>query len=30
MERFDQKEPEIHFREKAQLKQTGTSEAYIT
>jgi hypothetical protein len=30
MDRFDRKDPEIHFRELAQLKQTGTLEAYIT
>jgi hypothetical protein len=29
MDRFDQKDPEIHFRELAQLKQTSTPEAYI-
>jgi hypothetical protein len=30
MDRFDQKDLEIHFRELAQLRQTGTPEAYIT
>jgi hypothetical protein len=30
MERFDRKDPEIHFRELAQLKQVGTPNAYIT
>jgi hypothetical protein len=30
MEIFDKKDPEIHFRELAQLRQTGTPEAYIT
>jgi hypothetical protein len=30
MDRFDKKDPEIHFRELAQLRQTGTPEAYIT
>ena len=28
--RFDRKDPEISFRELAQLKQTGTAEAYIS
>jgi hypothetical protein len=30
MERFDKKDPELHFRELAQLKQEGSSDAYIT
>ena len=30
MERFDRKDPEIHFRELAQLKQTGSAEAFIS
>jgi hypothetical protein len=30
MNKFDQKDPEIHFRELEQLKQTSTQEAYIT
>jgi hypothetical protein len=30
MDMFDKKDPEIHFRELAQLKQTGTPDAYIT
>jgi hypothetical protein len=30
MYRFDQKDPEIHFRDLAQLRQTGTTEAFIT
>jgi hypothetical protein len=29
MDRFDRKDPEIHFRDLAQLRQTGTSEAFI-
>jgi hypothetical protein len=29
MDRFDRKDLEISFRELAQLKQTGTPEAYI-
>ena len=29
MERFEKKDPEIHFRELAQLKQTGSVEAFI-
>ena len=29
MERFDRKDPEIHFKELAQLKQTGSAEAFI-
>jgi hypothetical protein len=29
MDRFDRKDPEISFRELAQLRQTGTPEAYI-
>jgi hypothetical protein len=30
MDRFDRKDPEIHFRELAQLRKTGTPEAYVT
>ena len=30
MERFDRKDPEIYFRELAQLKQTGSVEAFIS
>ena len=30
MERFDKKDPEIHFRESTQLKQTDSSEAFIS
>jgi hypothetical protein len=30
MERFDKKDPELHFRELAQLKQEGSLDAYIT
>ena len=29
MDRFDRKDPEIHFRDLAQLRQTGTAEAFI-
>jgi hypothetical protein len=29
IDRFDQGDPELHFRELTQLKQTGTTEAYI-
>ena len=29
MERFDRKDPEIHFRELGQRKQVGTPNAYI-
>jgi hypothetical protein len=29
MDRFDRKDPEIHFRDLAQLRQTGTVEAFI-
>ena len=29
IERFDRKDPEIHFRELAQLKQTGSAESFI-
>ena len=29
MERFDKRDPEIHFRELAQLKQTGSVETFI-
>ena len=30
MELFDRKDPEIHIRELAQLKQTGSAEAFIS
>jgi hypothetical protein len=30
MERFNRKDPEIHFRELAQLKQVGKPYTYIT
>ena len=30
MERFDRKDPEIHFRELAQLRQIGSLESYIS
>ena len=30
IERFDQKDPEIHFRELTQLRQTGSPESYIS
>ena len=30
MEQFDRKDPEIHFRELAQLKQIGSAEAFIS
>ena len=30
MERFDKKDPEIHFRDLAQLKQTGNAENFIS
>ena len=30
IERFDRKDPEIHFKEMAQLKQTGSAEAFIS
>jgi hypothetical protein len=30
MDRIDRKDPEIHFRDLAQLRQTGTIEAFIT
>ena len=29
MDRFERKDPEIHFRDLAQLRQTGTAEAFI-
>ena len=29
MDRFDRKDPEIHFKDLAQLRQTGTIEAFI-
>jgi hypothetical protein len=30
MDRFDRKDPKIHFRDLAQLRQTGRTEAFIT
>ena len=30
MDRFDKEDPEIHFRELAQLKQTGSAETFIS
>ena len=30
IERFDQKHLEVHFRELAQLKQTGSADAFIS
>jgi hypothetical protein len=30
MDRFDKKDPEIHFRDLAQLRQTGLTKAFIT
>jgi hypothetical protein len=30
MDRFDRRDPEIHFRDLAQLRQTGTAEAFIS
>jgi hypothetical protein len=30
MDRFERKDPEIHFRDLDQLRQTGTTEAFIT
>jgi hypothetical protein len=30
MDRFDRKDPETHFRDLAQLRQTDTTEAFIT
>ena len=30
MERFDKKDPEIHFRDLAQLKQTDSAETFIS
>jgi hypothetical protein len=30
MDRFDRRDPEIHFRDLAQLRQTGTVEAFIS
>ena len=30
MERFNRKDPKIHFRELAQLKQIGSVEAFIS
>ena len=29
MERFERKDPELHFKELAQMKQAGTHEAYM-
>ena len=29
IEQFDQKDPEVHFRELAHLKQTGSADAFI-
>ena len=29
IERFDRKDPEVHFRELAHLKQTGSADAFI-
>jgi hypothetical protein len=30
MDRFDRRDPEIHFRDLTQLRQTSTAEAFIT
>jgi hypothetical protein len=30
MDKFDKRDPKIHFRDLAQLRQTGTIEAFIT
>jgi hypothetical protein len=30
MDRFDRRHPEIHFRDLAQLRQNGTTEAFIS
>ena len=30
IEGFDRKDPEVHFRELAQLKQTGSADAFIS
>jgi hypothetical protein len=30
MDRFDRRDPEIHFRDLAQLRQTGTAKAFIS
>jgi hypothetical protein len=30
IDRFDRKDPEIHFMDLAQLRQTGIAEAFIT
>ena len=30
IERFDRKDPEMHFRELAQLRQTGSAESHIS
>jgi hypothetical protein len=30
MDMFDRRDPEIHFRDLAQLRQTGTSDTFIT
>ena len=29
IERFDRKDPEVHFRELVQIKQTGSADAFI-
>jgi hypothetical protein len=29
MDRFDRRDPEIHFRDLAQLRQTGTTDTFI-
>jgi len=30
MERFDRRDPKLHFRDLTQLRQTGSVEAFIT
>jgi hypothetical protein len=30
MDRFDRRDPEIHFRDLAQLRQSGTTKAFIS
>jgi hypothetical protein len=30
MDKFDRRDPEIHFRDLGQLRQAGTAEAFIT
>jgi hypothetical protein len=30
MDKFDRRDPEIHFKDLAQLRQTGTTEAFIS